>query len=174
MEAFLSALLVAIITTFVQWRIAKKDRESREKERLDKFRLAALEKRLEIHQEAFYRWNQMMQLIHKSSEKKSDYLIECQEWYYRNSLYLDDSSRVEFKMCINNVFDYQMYWNNWQQAERGTKAYEDANNQLKFIFGRIQNTGEIIAKGVDINFKNIKDFDEEDKKINKLEKELND
>jgi len=174
MEGFLGALIVAFITTFVQWRIAKKDRESRERERKDKFRLAALEKRLEIHQEAFYRWNKIIDLRFEEEPSKRQFIFDCQDWYYKNCLYLDSDSRLEFKRCINNVFDFKMYWSNWKSTVKDSKEYNNANALLKQIFAQMQNTGEVIAKGVDINFKNMKDFDEKDKKINKLRKELDD
>ena len=161
MEGFLGALIVAIITTFVQWRIAKKDRESKEKERYDKFRLAALEKRLEIHQEAFYRWSKIIYLRFEEDPAKKNFLFDCQEWYYKNCLYLETNSRLEFIRCVNNVFEYKNYWENWRNSIRGSKEYENANTLLKDIFAQIQKTGEIIAKGIDIDFKNVKDFDKE-------------
>lgn len=174
MEGFLGALIVAIITTFVQWRIANKDRESREKERKDKFRLAALEKRLEVHQDAYERWNKLKELRFEEDPEKTGFIFECQDWYYKNCLYLDSDSRLEFKKCINNVFSLKNRWDSWQGTTKDSGEYHKANDFLKLIFKQIRNTGNVIARGVDINFKSVKDFDEGTKKMSNLEKELND
>ena len=101
MEGLLAAIIVAIITTVVQLKIAKKGREIRESERKDKFRLAALDKRLDVHQEAYYRWSKMIHLRFEADS--TNYLLDCQDWYHKNCLFLDSKSRVEFMKCLNNV-----------------------------------------------------------------------
>ena len=57
---FAGTILGVIITIIVQSIIAKKDRASQ-------FRLAALEKRLEIHQEAYSLWREMFFNLHNES-----------------------------------------------------------------------------------------------------------
>lgn len=159
MEGFLGALIVAIITTFVQWRIAKKDRELREKERYDKFRLAALDKRLDIHQEAYYRWSKMIHLRFK--EDVDNILLGSVEWYNKNCLFLDSKSRIEFLRCTENVLNYKTTWRIWQDsAQHNLKEKEDYSNELKTMFNQIRNTGDLIAKGVDLNYESVKDVKE--------------
>jgi hypothetical protein len=133
MEGFLAAIIVAIITTVVQLQIAKKERNIREGERKDKFRLAALDKRLDIHQEAYYRWSKMIHLRFK--EDVENVLLDSIEWYNKNCLFLDSKSRVEFLRCTENVLNYKTTWRMWQDsAEQNLKEKEDYSDGLKTMF----------------------------------------
>ena len=148
MEGFLSALIVAIITVIAQWRIAKKESNIRENERRDKFKLASLDKRLEVHQEAYYRWSKMIHLRFRPDV--DNFLQGSLDWHYKNCLYLDSKSRVEFIRCINNVLDYKANWQMWRDADKNEK--EEYSNQLKLNFNQIINTGDFLAKGVDLKY----------------------
>jgi len=159
MEGLLAAIIVAIITTVVQWKIAKKEREIRGGERKDKFRLAALDKRLNVHQEAYYRWSKMIRMRFKADS--TDYLLDCQDWYHKNCLYLDSNSRVEFLRCINNVMDFKSSWKMWQEAEQQeTKEKDGYSRVVKTMFNQILNTGDYLAKGIDLNYETVKDVKE--------------
>jgi len=159
MEGIIGAIIVAIITTIAHWIIAKKDRNVREGERKDKFRLAALDRRLDIHQQAYYRWSKMIHM--RFRDDSNDYLLDCQDWYYKNCLYLESKSKLEFIICINNVMDYKTNWRMWQEAaQQKLKEKEEYSNVLKSMFHQIRNTGDYLAKGVDLNYETDKEIKE--------------
>ncbi len=57
--------------------------------------VAALEKRLSIHQEAYVLWWELMGSATKR-EKVGDVVIKCQDWFVKNSLYLSSTARDAF------------------------------------------------------------------------------
>ena len=57
-------------------------------------RMAAAEKRLAVHQEAFTLWRKLLMSAH--SDQVLKVVIECQEWWERNSLYLAPQARDGF------------------------------------------------------------------------------
>lgn len=65
--------------------------QARSKQQL---RLAALDKRLQAHQEAFALWRKMISNVH--NEQNGKIVMDCQEWYNNNCLYLDSESREAF------------------------------------------------------------------------------
>jgi hypothetical protein len=58
-------------------------------------KLAALDKRLAVHQEAYVLWWELMNVLH-DGEKSHPVTIKCQEWFVKNSLYLTEESRNAF------------------------------------------------------------------------------
>ncbi len=60
----------------------------------NQLRVAALEKRLEVHQEAFTLWRKLMTSMH--SDSVGDTVMECQEWWNNNCLYLSSEARQAF------------------------------------------------------------------------------
>jgi hypothetical protein len=62
----------------------------------NRLRSAAVEKRLEKHQEAFALWIQLLWNLHDET-KIQETVGRCQEWWVNNSLYLDADSRALFK-----------------------------------------------------------------------------
>ncbi|SDD21533.1 hypothetical protein [Halanaerobium congolense] len=125
---FAGTILGVIITIIVQSIIAKKDRASQ-------FRLAALEKRLEIHQEAYSLWREMFFNLH--NESIHDIAYKSQEWWYKNCLYLDPKTREAFKKVTLEVSDF--YQLNKENKELKRKS-----------FNNIERLGVLIEQGVDL------------------------
>ena len=71
--------LGVIINSIVIWKIARNQEE-------EKYNQVALEKRLEIHQEAFRRCREILKGA--NYEKHSEYFNDYQDWWNRNCLYL--------------------------------------------------------------------------------------
>jgi hypothetical protein len=117
----------ASIVTLSQWFISKR-------ERIDKFKIVALEKRLAIHQEAYTLWTELISVLH-DSEKNSEVVIKCQDWWSENCLYLDSKSRDAFKNCYMLVYHYEEY---------------KKNNEAKETFDKIIDTGKYLAEGVNL------------------------
>jgi hypothetical protein len=57
-------------------------------------RLAAAERRLAAHQEAFTLWRRLLREVH--SDKVHQVVLECQEWWDKNCLYLSSAARESF------------------------------------------------------------------------------
>lgn len=81
-------LVGAMITLAVQWFIAKRQQK-------DLFRLAALDKRLEKHQEAFALWRRLVSSL-QSETRRGESVAECQAWWEQNCLYLTEEVRKGF------------------------------------------------------------------------------
>ncbi len=57
-------------------------------------RLAAVERRLAAHQEAFTLWRRLLRNVH--SDNVHQIVLECQEWWDKNCLYLTAAARESF------------------------------------------------------------------------------
>lgn len=57
-------------------------------------RLAAIDRRLEAHQEAFTLWREL--LSHTHTEEVGNAVIKCQDWWEKNCLYLEPNVREAF------------------------------------------------------------------------------
>jgi hypothetical protein len=101
-------------------------------------RMAAVERRLEAHQEAFTLWRRLM------SEKdgpKGDGLIEqCQDWWERNCLYLNQEAREQFQAAYFAVAIHR------RLMERGEVDIEKINKNLRRLF----NAGDAIVRGAQL------------------------
>ncbi|MDI3548102.1 MAG: hypothetical protein PWR10_1754 [Halanaerobiales bacterium] len=122
-------IIGAIITVISNKKIA-------ENQRVNNFRLAALDKRLEVHQEAYKLWSELFFSL--NSEKVHDKAYKCQEWWYENCLYLDPKTRKAFKKAL---LDAQLY----NQTDRNND--KDLKEKL---FKEVEKVGELIVKGVEL------------------------
>ena len=67
-------------------------------------RLAALERRLVAHQQAYTRWWQLRFLINRDEDKLFNFADECQEWWTQNCLFLEAEAREAFYDAIDQAF----------------------------------------------------------------------
>ncbi len=63
----------------------------------NQLRLAALDKRLQAHQEAFTLWRELFSAIHSPDIGKA--VINCQEWWGKNCIYLEPEVREALNKC---------------------------------------------------------------------------
>lgn len=68
-------------------------------------RFAALDKRLQAHQEAFGLYRRAQQVIHQPAELESR-IAACLEWYNDNGLYLEPSARTAFWSAYYATLNY--------------------------------------------------------------------
>lgn len=61
-------------------------------------RLAALDRRFEAHQQAFTLWRKLFSAWH--TDKLTEVVRECQNWWDNNCLYLDAQSREAFIQAV--------------------------------------------------------------------------
>jgi hypothetical protein len=62
-------------------------------------RLAAIDRRIQTHQEAFTLWRKLFAATH--SENIGKVVIECQTWWEQNCIYLEPNVRLSFVTAYN-------------------------------------------------------------------------
>ena len=93
-ESVLLVLAGGAIPTFNSWLKRRDDRKKLELERKDKYKLVAIDKRLEAQQKAFICWTQLILIIHeKELEKKDKVIQEAHTFWNGNCLYLEKATR---------------------------------------------------------------------------------
>ena len=70
-------------------------------------RLAAVDRRLQAHQEAFALWRKVMSATH--TEEIGGVVIECQTWWENNCIYLEPSVRGAFVTAYRAANDHRTY-----------------------------------------------------------------
>ena len=61
-------------------------------ERYEKYKMVALEKRLDAHQQAFRLWYDLMWSLGDGESKRQAKAFECGNWWVDNKFYLDKDS----------------------------------------------------------------------------------
>jgi hypothetical protein len=107
----------------------------------NQLRLAALTKRLEVHQNAFILWKKIISSVHH--ESISDVVIECQQWWNENCLYLTVNAREAFWKSFNSA---DMHEGLLEENRRLHNA--DSKKDLTDNWEYIMNAGKVIAAGV--------------------------
>jgi len=100
-------------------------------------RSAAIEKRLQAHQEAYSLWRQMISKVH--SEENAEIVMACQDWYNGNCLYLDQTSRAAFRSAYGALAIHPTL----------LAARED-NDSIKRNFFDITSAGNAIVNGAEL------------------------
>ena len=96
-------------------------------------KLAALEKRLEAHQNAYSFWRKLlMEINYQSNVDKL--VMECQSWWDENCLYLSSNARSAFQYSFSAAFRYH---------------YLDIEDKSKML-EQIKLAGEEIVNGVEL------------------------
>src|ERR1035437_5368176 len=158
MQSFLGALLVGVMTIITQLVISHKDRKMEETERKDKFRLCALDIRLQKHQEAYSLWEKMRHfyLTVDTDEEKRKTLNDCRQWWIDNCLYLTEESSIAFVKCVDLLFGYFILNEQRKQAFRNKEqSHKELRDEQNKAFAHIQTTGKIITQEVGQKFYDI-------------------
>lgn len=97
-----SVIVGALITGIFAWRIHESDRKLHISDRQNNFRVMMFEKRLPIHQQAYYWWQKLNEALNiGESPKIHETAREAREWWNSNCLLLDVTSRDEMVKLIN-------------------------------------------------------------------------
>src|SRR3990172_11560405 len=114
--------------------------------------MAALDKRLEAHQQAYTLWLQLRRSVHK---KNTDVVIKCQKWWEENCLYLDMESRKAFMSSIHAV-----------ALHPDLTGGQATNDKVEENWRYINECGEILIRGAGLpsfGETELKEIDEIDK-----------
>ncbi|MDP2302502.1 MAG: hypothetical protein Q8N03_08770 [Ignavibacteria bacterium] len=149
-DYILTFLVGATVPVFISWLQRKDERKKFELERKDKYKLVAIEKRLEAHQQAYFHWEKLISVIHeKDQEKRNSLINNAREFWFSNCLYLEKTTRQEFLVGINRVSDYQTLLAIWKSLP----ASEEKNHQHQILLNDWESTfklGDIIQQDVEL------------------------
>lgn len=97
-----SVIVGALITGIFAWRIHESDKKLHESDREHNFRVMMFEKRLPIHQQAYYWWQRLNEALNIGEPPKiHETAKEAREWWNSNCLLLDVASRDEMVKLFN-------------------------------------------------------------------------
>ena len=135
--AFVGIIIGGSIPASVAWLNSRENRKQR-------WALAALDKRLQVHQEAYTLWCQTFRLVYKK-EELMELLPKAEKWWDNNCLFLDTKSRQAFRahlfaVGIHNdlVEDSPRPWSKETLAE------------LRANWGTMEQLGPMLAEGVNL------------------------
>jgi len=117
-----------LINSYVIWKISK----AQEKE---KYNRIALEKRLEIHQEAFHLTREILQGANK--QNYGSFFNKYQDWWNNNCLYLGPKSRKSFFNMYFKLLVYQIEENTPEVLKEKKEFGELINITLKNLIEEI-------------------------------------
>jgi hypothetical protein len=100
-------------------------------------RLAALERRLQAHQDAFELWRKLLSAAH--GPDTGNVVMECQEWWNKNCLYLEAEARNAFNMAYHSAHMHE-----------GLKQDPSNLSLVTDNWTKIMAAGDIIVKSVDL------------------------
>lgn len=103
--------------------------------------IAALDRRLEAHQNAYALWWKMRSVLH--NDKAGSVVIECQDWWVKNCLYLDAEARQAFRDAFHAAFAHRELVDGYRGTSEGSEI-------VKENFSKVMEAGERIVKGVDL------------------------
>jgi len=128
--AFLGVLLGASITGFIQYWISELDRTQQ-------LRLAALDKRLEAHQEAYTLWRKLL-FANKQTGEVFRVVSECQDWWEKNCVFLTSDAREAFIKAYLAAPDHAQF----------LATHEVDAELVKTTWNEVSRAGDIILRGV--------------------------
>jgi len=88
----------------------------------NQMRLAAVDKRLQAHQEAYSLWRKLVAHVH--NEEIGEVVLECQTWWDQNCLYLSESSRDAFHTAYSYAFNHKSILADRSNAELAVENFE--------------------------------------------------
>lgn len=99
-------------------------------------RVAALDRRMQAHQEAYTLWRKLL-FSDRSQPEYYELIQECQEWWENNCIYLSAEARVAFQRAYLSASDNYLF----------LKSNEDSR-LLKDSWKDVAVAGKIIVAGV--------------------------
>lgn len=101
-------------------------------------RLAAVERRMQTHQEAFALWRELIANAH--TENIGTVVIKCQDWWEKNCLFLEPSVRESFSIAYSAANSHVAL----------LKGGPSAIAEIKENWQRIASAGEKIVEAVQL------------------------
>ncbi len=110
-------------------------------------RLAALDRRLEAHQEAYALWWKLVGEVH-NKDRIGEAVGECQKWWVENNLYLDAEVRQAFRTAYHSASTYCQIYTELREADSIERQRREKS--LSESWDSVNDAGEVIAKAVEL------------------------
>lgn len=99
-------------------------------------RMAALDRRLQVHQEAFTLWREIPGGVH--TEEIGKVVLKCQEWWEKNCLYLEPEVRDAFVAAYSAAHSHHAYVQARAESKILTENWELITKFPNVLFEAIQ------------------------------------
>jgi hypothetical protein len=109
-----------------------------ERSRHHQLRMAALDRRLDVHQQAYALWVRLVGSIYRE-DRLTKLVMQCQEWWQNHSLYLDGSARQEFRDAYMAATHHRDLVNAHERSE-----------VLRESWATIMRVGELLVTAVEL------------------------
>ncbi len=106
-------------------------------------RAASIDKRMEVHQEAFSLWWELRSAVHGDPALLSKCVLKCQAWWVDNCLYLDPTPREDFSLAYSAASMHREF-------VRSTVRDEDTKRALKESWAWIMAPGRSLPAAVEL------------------------
>lgn len=103
-------------------------------------RMAAIDRRLAAHQEAFELWSRVTTYLWEP-QKIEELKYECWTWWIANCLYMEPAARTAFRVAFASAPDHRMVVETATNDDAGVKAIQES-------WARIWNAGDLISRAV--------------------------
>lgn len=124
--------LGAACGSFVQYFINRSNQKQQ-------WALVALDKRLEVYQECFVMWEKIRSVVYSRPEERTKVLIDAENWWDNNCLYLHDAPRKDFRACMAAASIHK----DFVESNRGE---EGGAERVKENWADIMRLGETLTK----------------------------
>ena len=128
---FLGVIVGSFVTSVTRLLTARENRKQQ-------FTLAALDKRLNVHQAAYALWQKIVAAVHHEN-RIGEVVHEANDWWNNNCLYLDTASREDFRACLFSASDHSALL----KGPRDKEA-------IKGNWAVIMKPGQTLPKGVSL------------------------
>lgn len=104
-------------------------------------RLAALDRRLEVAQEAYSRWWSLVRALH--TPQVTDEVISCQDFWVRHNLYLAPDAAFAFRQAFRAAGDHA-------SIKEAARLSPEGRNDVEANFRRITEAGDVIVRSASL------------------------
>ena len=99
-------------------------------------RLAAIDKRLQAHQESFVLWRELLGAVHTSECGKA--VVKCQAWWEQNCLYLDPDVRQSFVRAYSAAHVHPLLTQDRTAADAVKQNWKEVMQFPEVLFKAVQ------------------------------------
>jgi len=113
----------------------------------NQLKIAAVDKRLQAHQEAYALWWELIGNTH-NRDNIGNVVQKCQDWWVNNSLYLDKNARNAFSEAYHSALNHSDIVLSWKHSKKEDDP--EYREQVNENFEKIRNAGDVIVKAVQL------------------------
>lgn len=104
----------------------------------NQLRMAAIDKRLQAHQEAYTLWRSLLEFTFQDPVDRNCKVMECEHWWRHNCLYLEPDARDSFIEACGRVDGHHRLVQSGETAEKITENMRFIMDAGAVIVGSVQ------------------------------------